>query len=63
MSVRRKNIWKVFFPFHFVFFLFALIGLWKTHTLWGFVLLAASVGMTAIVAWLVGKPEAGKRDD
>ncbi|ATQ78146.1 hypothetical protein CR152_29260 [Massilia violaceinigra] len=63
MSVRSKNIWKAHFIFNFVFFLLALIGLWKTHTLWGFVLPAASVGMTAILAWFVDKQEAGKKDD
>ncbi|NHZ91027.1 hypothetical protein F2P45_18675 [Massilia sp. CCM 8733] len=63
MSLKPKSIWKAHFLFHFVFFLLALIGLWKTHTLWGFVLLAASVGMTAILAWFVDKSEADKRDD
>lgn len=63
MGVKSKTIWKALFPFNCFWFLLALIGLWRTHTLWGFVLLADSVAMTAIVAWFVDKREAGKRDD
>ncbi|NHZ98511.1 hypothetical protein [Massilia sp. CCM 8734] len=60
MSVSPKSMWKAHFPFHSIFFLLALIGLWKTHTLWGFVLLAESVGMTAILAWFADKKRRAK---
>lgn len=60
MSVRPKIIWKVQLPFHFFYLLLALIGLWRAHTLWGFVLPAVSVGITAIVAWGIDKLKAGK---
>lgn len=63
MSVRPKSIWKAQLPYNSFYFLLALIGLWRAHTLWGFVLPAASVGMTAIGAWYIDKVQARKRDD
>lgn len=63
MGVGSKRIWKENFIFNFFWFLIALIGLWRAHTLWGFLFLASSVGMTTLSAWSVAKSEAGKRDE